>query len=811
VTGPARPDRVLSDPIGLVMELIGAVEPALAPEQVRGVVTDVASGRAKARRLASALAQRPGVLLDGRSPAPRAVGELLLALRRAGATAVCPPCCAECGKQLGSLQRRGQDWYCTVCDRRTDACAGCGNTRPVSSRDRSGRPRCANCPDLDGRDPITVIHQVLGELDPNADRQAVAAAVRRCAPRPSYQRRVAWALQAQPGLLTGEGHLAPLRAIPRLIELLAAGGVAGIVPPTCPRCRRVVRIDKPLDGVRVCRTCIAHSRIEQCARCSARREPVTRDEHGRPVCANCFITDPANLQTCLSCGRRRRAGHRTPDGPLCPSCPTLPVATCSICGDTTGCGISRATGRPWCPTCQRRSAACSTCGRLGPIVSGTLANPHCAGCTAPAAWLSCPTCSDPGYPHPGQCGRCLINSRLDALLGSDTGRLPPGLRTLRENIATAEHHITAMRWLTKPAIAPVLADLAAGRMPLTHAAFDERGDSQALAHLRQTLVAVGALPERDEELVRLERFLAGFLATQPDPDRRKILHRYTIWHLLRRLRARNHGRPTSRQQALRIRSHARAAGAFLDWLQAHDLTLGGCTQADLDRWRNDDSGVYRFQTGNFIRWARANKLTTGHLPSIRWGGPAQLLDDQHRWDTARWLLHDQDLGAEDRLAGLLVLLYAQGATTISRMTVEQIHTDAHHVRLQLGRVPIQLPEPVATLARAVVANRKGHATIGAVAPSPWLFPGGQPGRPISTARLTQRLANLGIRPNQTRSTALFQLATEIPAAILARTLGIHTDVAVTWQRLSGGDWASYAAQISQRTAPTVRHSESLNT
>jgi hypothetical protein len=191
VTGPARPDRVLSDPIGLVMELIGAVEPALAPEQVRGVVTDVASGRAKARRLASALAQRPGVLLDGRSPAPRAVGELLLALRRAGATAVCPPCCAECGKQLGSLQRRGQDWYCTVCDRRTDACAGCGNTRPVSSRDRSGRPRCANCPDLDGRDPITVIHQVLGELDPNADRQAVAAAVRisgewpgRCRPNP---------------------------------------------------------------------------------------------------------------------------------------------------------------------------------------------------------------------------------------------------------------------------------------------------------------------------------------------------------------------------------------------------------------------------------------------------------------------------------------------------------------------------------------------------------------------------------------------------------------------------------------------------
>ncbi len=67
---------------------------------------------------------------------------------------------------------------------------------------------------------------------------------------------------------------------------------------------------------------------------------------------------------------------------------------------------------------------------------------------------------------------------------------------------------------------------------------------------------------------------------------------------------------------------------------------------------------------------------------------------------------------------MLVLLYAQGATAISRMTVEQIHIDAHDVRLQLGRVPIQLPEPVAALARTVVAHRKGHATIEDQTPTP---------------------------------------------------------------------------------------------
>ena len=804
MTTRAYPDRVVADPIGLIVELIGTVGPVLAPEHLRGVVTAVAGGRAKARRLALALVQRPGVLVDGRSPAPRAVGDLLLGLHRAGATGVSLPCCAECGKPLRSFQRRGQHWYCSRCNRHTEPCAACGNTRAVSSRDRAGGARCVRCPDHDGRDPIMVIQQVIDQLDPHADPDTVTAAVRRCAPRPSYQRRVAWVLEAQPGLLSGDGHLAPLRAIPRLIELLVATGIGGIVRPTCPGCQREVRIDKPLHGMRVCRMCIAHSRIEECGSCSARREPVTRDEQGRPVCANCFITDPANRETCLHCGRRRAVDHRTPDGPLCPSCPTLPVATCAICGDTTGCGLSRATGQPWCPTCQRRSATCSTCGQLKPIISGTLDQPLCADCSPPPAWLTCPPCSDPNHPHPGQCGQCLINRRLNELMGPDTAALPPGLQALRNNIATAEHHITAMRWLTKPAIAPVLANLAAGRMPLTHQAFDELGESQALAHLRQTLVTAGALPERDEELIRLERFLTGFLACQQDRDRREILHRYTIWHLLRRLRARNNDRPTSRQQVLRIRSHTRAANAFLNWLDTHELTLGRANQADLDRWASDDTGAYRFETGNFIRWAHANKLTTGHLSSLRWDGPAQLLDNQHRWDTARRLLHDETLHAEDRLAGLLVLLYAQGATAISQMTVKQIQIDDHKVRLHLGRVPIHLPEPIATLARTVIANRKGHATIGALKPSPWLFPGGQPGRPISTARLTQRLTNLGIRPNQTRSTALFQLATEIPAAILARTLGIHTNVAVTWQRLSGGDWATYAAEISRhQTTPAT--------
>lgn len=67
-------------------------------------------------------------------------------------------------------------------------------------------------------------------------------------------------------------------------------------------------------------------------------------------------------------------------------------------------------------------------------------------------------------------------------------------------------------------------------------------------------------------------------------------------------------------------------------------------------------------------------------------------------------------------------------------------------------------------------TRSPHAD-GAAAP--WLFPGGQTGRPISTYQLAERLHRVGIRPAQARSTALFSLAAELPAAILARLLGIR--------------------------------------
>jgi hypothetical protein len=93
--------------------------------------------------------------------------------------------------------------------------------------------------------------------------------------------------------------------------------------------------------------------------------------------------------------------------------------------------------------------------------------------------------------------------------------------------------------------------------------------------------------------------------------------------------------------------------------------------------------------------------------------------------------------------------------------------------------------------------------IGDQGTSAWLFPGGQPGRPISAYRMSERLRQLDILPAHARSAALFQLAAELPAAVLARMLGIHISVAVAWQRAAAGDWAAYAAEISRRSRPAA--------
>ena len=789
---------ITGDPVAVVVEVVGAARPGIEPSAVADAVASVAGTRNVARRLARALADRPEVLDDGRSPAPKVVGQLLLELRDRGVP-VAAPVCADCGRGLSLLLRRGEDWMCQRCHTPRKACASCGSVRTVGWLDRAGRPHCAGCP-MDEEDPTTIALRVIARVDPALSSEVVKAALDVVVPRSSERRRLAWAIEDRPDLLTGAGAETPVPAVLRLIDELCAAGSTALVVPACPLCQRVVRLPGRWEGRRICRGCEARRHRVTCARCGKLRPPTGRDGGGGILCGHCFYKDPANHEECVGCGRRKPVCVRAPDGPRCENCRSRTEATCGICGEHGVCEVSKVTGQPWCRACQRRRLACSGCGQVRPVRSGTIERPLCSACTksAPLEWMACPGCGEGSRLVDSLCQACIVRQRVDDLLADAAGTVRPELVALRQSMLDQRPE-TTLDWLRKPAVVGLLAELASGRLELSHAALDGAGPVKVVRHLRAVLVSTGALAARDEHMVRLEEWVAQTVSSRTDPEERRLLRRYASWHLIRRLRRRQKQPELAHSQAQTIKRHVRAAVILLDWLAAQNLTLASARQGDLERWMVEVGPARSADAGNFVRWARAARLTSLELGAIRWNGPSAAIDEDRRWEQARRLLGDDSLSPGDRVAGLLVLLYAQRIASVSRLTAADVQSHQGGVRLTLGDRPIDVPEPLAGLLVGLTANRRGHAAVGELGSAQWLFPGGRPGQPISASRLNERMAALGIRTGPSRTAALMQLATELPAAVIARMLGIHIKVAVQWQRLASGDWAGYAADYSRRT------------
>jgi len=802
------PAPVLDDPIGVIADAVGMVEPRLDPPVVREVVAAVAGGRAKQRRLAQALTANPDVLRTGRSPAPRAVGDLLIELRQASAQTVAAPVCAGCDRLLSSLHRRGQDWYCSGCaTTQAQPCSGCGANTRVAARDGQGRPLCQRCKRGLGADAASVVAQLVAAIDPDLAADVVAAAVTAAAPQSGQRARLAAALTARPDLLTGAGAHSPVPAVLRLIEQLCAAGATGVVRPACPHCHRVVVLSKRVGAVRLCRNCLAKSRAQPCHRCGARREPAARDGQGEAICAYCLTNDPVNRERCVGCGQIRLVAVRTAEGARCGTCRPRPTVVCAICGQPRRCTISRTTGQPWCSACRQRWDTCTGCGQIKPVRSGRRDEPLCATCTRPdpTVWQRCPSCGDENTERMwgGACPRCVLRQQLHDLLADNDGTIRPELQQLYDTVAAHDRPVSALGWLHRESgVAPLLRDIGAGRGQLSHERLDEIPDSRIVRQLRGLLVAAGALAPRDEHMARIQSWIAATIAGHPDAQQRQILHRYAVWFMLRRLRGRTHNVDTTDGQASAVRARLRAAIATLDWLTARGLTLHTCGQAHIDTWLAGPGRTRRFAITHFLRWAATQRLTTVELPGAAWAGPVGVIDTEQRWEQIRRLLHDDTLATADRLAGLFILCYAQFPATVAKLRTDDIDTADHQVRLRLGDQPIVLPQPLADLTRAMLAATPRRA-IGEPKASPWLFPGGRAGAHVTATNLAQRLRRIGVQAKPGRETALFQLANEVPAAILARLLGIHISVATTWQRVSAGDWTRYAADLSPPSTDTT--------
>src|SRR5262249_43074055 len=157
----------------------------------------------------------------------------------------------------------------------------------------------------------------------------------------------------------------------------------------------------------------------------------------------------------------------------------------------------------------------------------------------PSFWKGCPACGHPQL-STRSCTRCNLRQRLRALLADGTGDIRAGLRGLHNALASSERPNLVLAWLNKTATASGLREFGTGQRALSHAARDEPPPGKPAEHLRAILVATGTLPPRDEHLARLEHWIEHTLAERGDPGQRQLLHCYAVWHLLRRLRQRNH-------------------------------------------------------------------------------------------------------------------------------------------------------------------------------------------------------------------------------------------------------------------------------
>jgi hypothetical protein len=145
--------------------------------------------------------------------------------------------------------------------------------------------------------------------------------------------------------------------------------------------------------------------------------------------------------------------------------------------------------------------------------------------------------------------------------------------------------LRGLNWLRgNPRAGEYLRGLARGDIPLTHDGLHDLPSWRTAAHLRDLLMASGALPGVDRQVLMFERWDRQELRAVSDPAHAHLLRQFATWHLLPRMHAR------AARQALSPGSRNAAANQFvlarryLEWAAAQGRQLTDAMQADIDEW-----------------------------------------------------------------------------------------------------------------------------------------------------------------------------------------------------------------------------------
>ncbi|MEO3925826.1 hypothetical protein ABGB07_18440 [Micromonosporaceae bacterium B7E4] len=404
----------------------------------------------------------------------------------------------------------------------------------------------------------------------------------------------------------------------------------------------------------------------------------------------------------------------------------------------------------------------------------------------------CRRCGEGGRQYAdGECVRCVLAQRLDDLLAGEHGDIPAELMPVRHALGGVDHPISVIGWLRRSEAARLLARLARMEEPITHSLLDELPPSRTLYYIRDVLVHTGVLEQRNEYLERVGPWLDDVLVGRPS-DHVGLVRPFANWYVLRRARRRARTRPFTAGSSAVARSLIRNALTFLAWLADRGQTLDTIVQTDIDQ-RLCAGSADRHEIRYFLLWAADHGLCAGlTVPRRPVGAGGSILDEDDRWRQLKRCLDDQALPQDVRAAGALVSLFGLTLSAITRFTVDHLVRQDKGVRLIIDKSPVILPPRLADLLIGLAGTARSSSAVGRAVPgTDWLFPGRAPGRHITANYLNTKLIAAGIQVRPTRNAALFALAEDLPAAVLADLLGMHVNTAERWAKLAHRDWADY--------------------
>jgi hypothetical protein len=385
----------------------------------------------------------------------------------------------------------------------------------------------------------------------------------------------------------------------------------------------------------------------------------------------------------------------------------------------------------------------------------------------------------------GWCARCNIATQAGDLLDDGTGRIHPALQPLADALAAAPNPKLTLRWLARPHIRAVLADLATGRLALTHQALASHPNWRAVIYLRDLLVSCGALPAADKQLLDFQAWLHRRLTALAAHPHIRLLRQFGLWHYLPRMHAKAAIGPlryTARQYA---QGRFRQAEVFLTWVADRGRSPSAVTQADIDTFYACHRIHQRQAVRAFLTWAMEHHHIPKHeLPRVKFA-VGDAITQERRLALLRRFVTDTGAPLRPRTAACLMLLYAQPLSRVLQLTAADLTRDpSGQTFLRLGDPPSPVPEPFAALLHRLAADKPA---------SPWLFPGRHPGQPVAYRSMLVLLHDLGLPMRTARISALRQLVLQAPAPVIAGALGFHHTTTTRQHTNAAGPWSRYAS------------------